>query len=90
MGKEIRWYAIRDGAVVAIPQGAEILTLQPQTDTVTLYALVDPAAPKELRTFRMLSSGKAVPDGWGKEQYVGTCQVWGAALTRHVFEVPRG
>jgi hypothetical protein len=83
----ISWPAVAAGEVIfEMPAGAELLTVQVQNDQGALWALVDPAAPKESRFFRVVPTGDP-PEELTAEQYVGTFQlgwtVW------HVFEVLR-
>jgi hypothetical protein len=69
-----------------MPAGAEVLTVQAKGDSGVLWALVDPAASKETRRFRVVPTG-GPPSELKAEWYVGTFQlgwtVW------HVFEVLR-
>jgi hypothetical protein len=69
-----------------MPVGAEILTLQFSTQGLTLYALVDPDAETETRSFFVCGNGVDLPDGVGAATYRGTFKVPGS-LTAHVFEV---
>jgi hypothetical protein len=69
-----------------MPAGAELLTVQDQGGMGSLWALVDPSAPKETRRFRVVPTG-GTPTQLEAERYVGTFQlgwtVW------HVFEALR-
>jgi hypothetical protein len=71
--------------VVEMPQGARVLTLQMQDDEPTLWAVVEPEAPPELRQFVIVGTGHEVPAGTGG--YVGSWQ-W-PSLVFHLFEVER-
>lgn len=68
---------------VAIPEGAEILQVQMQRGVITLWAIVDPHAPKTPRRFRIIGTGQGF-DPTGLD-YLGTVQV--GLLVWHVFEV---
>lgn len=69
-----------------MPVGAEILTLQFSSQGLTLYAIVDPDADTEQRTFFVCGNGVELPEGAGAATYRGTFKVPGS-LTAHVFEV---
>lgn len=71
-----------------MPKGARVLTVQTQNHAPVMWALVDPAAAKELRRFRVVGTGhEGAPD---RGTYIGTFQLQGGSLVFHVFEVPRG
>lgn len=76
-----------EGAVLEMPQHAEILTVQTQgkAERPELWALVDPSADTELRTFRTYGTGHPIDDEAGR--YVATYQLHGGGLIFHVFEV---
>lgn len=77
-----------EGSVLEMPRGAEILTVQTQGDSVQLWALVDPDAQTELRTFKTYGTGQSLDHCPGV--YVSTYQIRGGALVFHVFELARG
>lgn len=66
-----------------MPEGAEILTAQYQANRATIWAIVDPEAKKELRTFLVVGTGHLLPPS-KVIRYIGTLQqlvfVW------HIFE----
>lgn len=68
-----------------MPIGAEILSVQRQGDAVQMWALVDPKAEGEPRTFQSFGTGHPVPDDILK--HLGTVQFDGGELIFHVFEV---
>jgi len=70
-----------------MPQGAQILTVQVQQGEPVLWALVDPALPKEKREFFIVGTGWPIDGGLG--QYVGTFQIMEGSLVFHIFEAPR-
>jgi hypothetical protein len=75
-----------DGTRIDMPQGARILTVQMQAGMPTLWAVVDPEAPRRARYFRVVGTGHTHEAGVFRD-YLGTVQdgpfVW------HVFEVQR-
>jgi hypothetical protein len=67
---------------VEMPKGATVLTVQKQGMVATIWAIVDPLAAKERRTFKVMGTGwQFDPDGL---HYLATWQdgefVW------HLFE----
>lgn len=52
-----------DQQIVAMPQGARILTAQVQDQQLCLWAEVDPALAKEPRTICIVGTGHAIPAG---------------------------
>ena len=76
--------ALADEVELDIPRGAEMLDFQMQGRTLCIWALVDPEAPKELRTFRVAGTGHPLPDEGLR--YIGTTQQLGGALVWHLFE----
>lgn len=51
-------YAISPDAVLAMPQGARILSVAAQRGQPHIWALVDPQAPTETRRFRTVATGE--------------------------------
>lgn len=72
-----------DEQTVAMPMGAQILTVQTQDEKPRIWALVDEMAPSVKRVIRTSGTGHPVPADQG--QYVGTYQLRGGALVFHVF-----
>lgn len=66
-----------------MPKGATILSCQPQGEQVCLWALVDPAAEKEIRECATIGTGWTIDDV-ARVAYVGTVQV--GEFVWHVFE----
>ena len=84
--KTIWKYEIPDGQIVTVsmPKGARLLSVQVQRGVPMLWALVDPKAPVERRTFHIAGTGWDFdPDGLN---YVGTFQVSGGEFVFHLFE----
>jgi hypothetical protein len=63
---------------LTMPVGAEILSVQVQHGKPQLWALVDPDAPKEVRSFYVYGTG------WDVEQntlrFIGTVQMQGGVV----------
>jgi hypothetical protein len=69
---------------IDMPLGAQVLAVQAQFETPTLWALVDPEQQQtELRTFRIIGTGHEIVGDPGL--YRGTVQI--GPLVWHVFEV---
>lgn len=69
---------------IAMGAGAEILTVQPQDNTLCLWARVDELATPETRQFVVYGTGWPMDDSLNLV-YRGTAQV--SRLVWHVFEV---
>jgi hypothetical protein len=74
---------VTDEQLVSMPAVAEILTVQAQGDQPYLWAMVDPAQPRQFREIVTRGTGHPVPDRPGT--YVGTYQLHGGGLIYHVF-----
>ena len=72
---------------LAMPKGAQVLSVQAQADRAVLWALVDPEAEREAREFRMLLTG----DEFRQEplSHLGTVQLHDGRYVLHVFERAR-
>lgn len=71
-----------DGQNVMMPADARILTAQVQSNTICLWAYVNPDAPLERRVIEILATGQ-----WGDDEkrvYIASVQV--ASLVWHIFE----
>lgn len=68
-----------------LPIGAKILTVQTQNDLPHIWALVDPSAEKEIRTFRLAGTGHTIKET--NLDYIGTVQIRGGELVFHLFEI---
>lgn len=64
--------------VVTMPVGAEVLAVREQRGVPCLWAIVDPTAPTEARTFMVEITGGVLRSTSTVATYVGTCQVEGA------------
>lgn len=78
-----------DAFALQLPRGAQLLTVQVQRGEPVLWALVDPGAPDETRTFRLAGTGHRIDDA-DLLTYVGTFQLHGGALVFHLFAYPVG
>ena len=63
----------------------DILKVGTQCDTVCIWALVDPNAPTEERTFAVVGTGHECQ--YTKDQYLGTVGIDNDRLIFHVFEI---
>lgn len=77
-----------DRFTLELPKGARLLSIQPQGNQVCLWALVDPAQPKEARLFRLAGTGHPIEE-LDRLTFVATFQIHGGALVFHVFEYLR-
>ena len=76
---------VDDYTVLEMPKGAETLSVQDQRGTPRLWALVDPSAITEKRTFKMAGTGHDI-DGRNL-RFIDTFQLMNGGLVFHVFEV---
>lgn len=76
-------------ADVEMPIGAELLPHPKMTSRgVTIYAIVDPEAETETRSFFVVGNGIDLPDQVGSLNYRGLVKQCGG-LTAHVFELAK-
>lgn len=81
-------------AEVVMPVGAEIIRLEdektgPSAGQISIWAIVDTDAPKEVRQFRLFKTGGAMPDNIHEAQYLGCGAVYiQMELMMYVFEFP--
>lgn len=71
-----------DVCKIEMPRIAKILTVQPQNEHYTLWALVNPSLPKEVRQFIIQGTGWEFDDI--DLEYISTHQVGG--FVWHIFE----
>lgn len=69
---------------IAMPKGAEILSVQRQDSEPQIWARINPDAPKEIRRFRSIMTGEEF-DATGL-LYIGTVQIRDGVFVVHVFE----
>lgn len=72
---------------VALPSGAQLLTVQVQGDEPMLWALVYPnVRGVEVRSIRVYGTGHPIDVEPVRLRYIATFQLHGGALVFHVFE----
>ena len=74
---------LRDDVVVAVPRGAEILSVQSQGGVVRAWYLVDPAQPKVVHHLKIKGAGQDCDDLDG---YSHLDTVQQGAYAWHVFK----
>lgn len=75
--------------VLEMPEGAEVLTVQLQDETITLWAIVDTEKPKESRRFEVIGTGHSIEVDVSKDSqliYISTVQNKSKRLVWHIFE----
>jgi len=72
---------------IALPAGAEVLSVQVQRETPCIWALISTEEPAVPRRFRLVGTGQPV-DFAGR--FIGTFQLASGALVFHLFEIPQG
>jgi hypothetical protein len=70
--------------VIAMPEGAQVRSVQMQHGQIVMWAQVDPDVPKEDRTFAVVGTGHVEIDPDGME-YVESVQ--DGSFVWHIFEV---
>jgi len=82
--KAIWKYEVRpDEFTVEMPNGAQVLTVQIQGESVQMWALVDPDAERVQRTFVTYGTGHPIMNA-SELVYIGTFQP--RPLVFHLFE----
>lgn len=76
--------AVQTRQVLAMSEGARILSVQTQRDNICIWALVNEAAPTKDRVIEVFGTGHMV-DG-ANRCYLGSAQTNDGALVWHVFE----
>lgn len=72
---------------VALPKGAEILSVQTQHDTACMWVLVDPEEnEREERQFEVFATEKIPNEHNTFRKYIGTFQIDGGDYIYHLFE----
>lgn len=77
---------IDDLTPLALPIGAEILTVQTQKGAVCMWAVVDPNGETEIRYFEMFGTGHPIKNDGYDRKYIATLQVFGGDGVFHIFE----
>ena len=73
-------------AVVSMPAGSNVLTVQAQDNVPRVWVVVDPAAPTVQRRFQLIATGQTF-DSKPSHKYVGTFQLYEGTYVFHLFEV---
>ena len=90
MIKKVFKYSLRfdDKITVNLPEGAEVLTAQTQYDHPCLWVLVDPAAKKEKRVFRLAGTGHPIAFDMGSNyKFIDSFHFKGGTVVFHLFEM---
>ena len=83
--KTVWAYLLRpDDDTSRMPKGAKILSARAYDGNIYLYALVEVAAPEEIRTFRVYGTGWKIPDR--NLRFIDTVTISGNARVCNVFE----
>ena len=77
---------VADGFTVEMPAGARVLSVQPQGDSVQMWALVDTDAPNVKRAFAIRGTGHNA-EGLDDCRHLGTFKIHGGALVFHMFDL---
>jgi len=91
---------VADAPMVKMPKGAKILSAQilggdssdllamiGRPQAISVWALVDPSAPEEIRQFRIFGTGHPLPEMVALE-HIATMPMRGGTLIWHLFEEP--
>lgn len=71
---------------IEMPKGAHILTVQVQHGYPTIWAIVDPEQPKEIRHLRLFGTGHPLDIDPAASRYIGTFQLDMGNFVGHLFE----
>lgn len=82
---------VEDEPVLLMPEGAQILSVNTQlirgTETLCLWALVNPEGREEARYFRIYGTGNPVNvSGLANSKFLGTVSMREGAMIWHIFE----
>jgi hypothetical protein len=79
--------AITDSQAIAMPFGAQTLSVQEQDGDLCVWAIVNPAAPVVPVRFYVVGTGNPMPwPSWvTNPRHLGTVQTHGGSLVWHVF-----
>lgn len=75
--------ALKDVQTVIMPCDTKVLCFQNQAGSPTIWFQCSPDAPKNSRTFIIVGTSHAIPEG--RNTYIGTAQF--GPLVFHCFEV---
>lgn len=90
MEQRIWKYELTPGkhTTLAMPRFATVLSAGTQGESLVIWAMVDPQASVEQRSFRVFPTGSSITEddwGHGTSRFVATAQM--GPLVWHVFEV---
>lgn len=77
--------AVTGAQTVSIPLPAQVLTVQPQGDSVCLWAEVDPEGRPADVEIVIVGTGHEMPPR--RMRYINTFQLRGGSLVFHAYEV---
>ena len=78
-------FVLTEDCTIALPRGAEMLTVAAQRGEICLWVKVDPDREREERRFMTFGTGWPIPKM--RMVYLGTSQIDGGALIFHTFEI---
>ena len=78
---------MQDHFALAMPAGARLLAVQLQRRAPQLWALCDPTAPLEARSFRLAGTGHPITEANEDLAYVDSFQMLEEVLIFHLFEI---
>ncbi len=79
-----------DEQMVALTENAEPLSVEETDNTITLFALCDPARPVRHKKLWLLPTGSGHLDNGADRKYLGTIKLHDGLLVYHAFvEVPQ-
>jgi hypothetical protein len=84
MSKAIWKFQVDPETPIPMPEGAVILSVGVQNDSVFVWAMVDPSSPSEIRYINGYATGASLPDDPGI--FIGTVMLHGGRLVFHFFD----
>lgn len=78
-------YVLQPEISIEMPKGAQVLSVREQGDDICLWALVDPSAEMETRSFVGFGTGHVIPNAEAL-RFVDTAHLNQGRLVFHVFE----
>lgn len=85
MPRTIWKYTLEPRCAIAMPQGAQLLSVAEQNGDICLWALVDPQATQQTRYFAGFGTGHPIPDA-ADLTFVGSVLMTGGSMVFHIFE----
>lgn len=76
---------VTDDSILPIPEGAKILSVANQHDSIVMYALVDPEKTTKRLNIRVCGTGHTLDDHIEQMTFIGTVNLHGGRLMFHVF-----